>query len=88
MSNLSTPTIVNSEFNSEPKNVILLTENIKLFFSPDKNYISLCPIVPANKSDILFKLYNFEKLGINQEKIETKIKAFLGDKNIVKIKRK
>ena len=86
MSNLSTPTIVNSEFNSEPKNVILLTEDIKLFFSPDKNYISLCPIVPANKSDILFKLYNFEKLGINQEKIETKIKAVLGDKNIVKIK--
>ena len=62
-----------------------IENNIYLYFSEDKSSISLSPIIPSNRSDILFKLY---KLDSYKEKIENKLKALLGEKNIIKSKSK
>ena len=66
---------------------IYLSKGIKLYYSSDKNYISLCPILPLNKLDILFKLYDLKKLGISQSKVEQEIKSILSSKNLPKIKK-
>ena len=66
---------------------IYLSKGIKLYFSSDKNYISLCPIFPLNKLDILFKIYDLKKLDISQEKVEQEIKSILSLKHIPKIKK-
>ena len=63
---------------------IYLEKGLNLFFSQDKNFIALSPIIPINKSDILFKLYDLDNW---KEKIEKEIKKILGEKNFVEIKR-
>ena len=66
---------------------LYLSKGIQLYFSSDRNYISLCPIFPLNKLDILFKIYDLKKLGISQSKVEQEIKSILSSKNIPKIKK-
>ena len=66
---------------------INLTKGIKLYFSTDKKFISLCPIIQTNRADILFKLYDLQKLGITQEKMEEAINSIFDEKNKKKEKK-
>lgn len=63
---------------------INICNKFDLFFSPDKNFVSLCPIIPTNNINILFKLYNLDNF---KEKIEAKIKLILGESNLIKGKK-
>ena len=59
---------------------INLSKMIKLYFSPDKKYMSLCPILPTNRPDILCKLYDLSKLGIIKDKIEEILNSINNEK--------
>ena len=54
---------------------------LKLYFSPDKKYMSLCPILPTNRPDILCKLYDLSKLGIIKDKIEEILNSISNEKS-------
>ena len=73
---------------SLPPISINLSKMIKLYFSPDKKYMSLCPIIPSNCIDILFKLYDLPKLGITKEKIEEELNSINNGKSKKKNKKR
>ena len=56
---------------------LLISKNLYIYFSPEKNYISLTPIISANNIDLLFDLYNLNKLNISKQVIQEKIKLIL-----------
>ena len=53
---------------------ITINKNLDLFFVKDCSYVSLTPIIPTNKIDFLFKLY---QIPTSKEEIMTKIKAYI-----------
>ena len=64
---------------------IRIDNNLNLYFTPDKNFISLSPIIQMDKISLLFQLY---KLGDFREKIENKISKLLSKKNSTEKKTK
>jgi len=61
---------------------IKFDKELYLYLSPDKNYISLTPIISINNIDILLKIYNLK--NISKEKIENDIKIIIGEENLIK----
>lgn len=49
---------------------IKFPKGLKIHVTPEKKYISLCPMIPFDRIDIFFKLYDFQKFEITQEKIK------------------
>ena len=62
---------------------INLYDNIELFFDEKIKYISLCPIIPINKIELMLKLYN---LKISKEEIMNRIKYIIGMEHIKNMK--
>ena len=62
---------------------LYLGENVNLFFDPKMNSVSLSPIIPVDKIDSLFELYN---LNLTKNTLSDKIKTFVGEKNLKKSK--
>ena len=60
-----------------------LGENINLFFDEKMKNVSLCPILPLSKIDLLFQLYN---INISKLEIINKIKKYIGEENLKKEK--
>ena len=60
-----------------------LGENIHLFFDENLKYISLAPILPLSKIDLLFQLYDINLTRID---LINKIKQFIGEENLKKEK--
>ena len=58
--------------------IIYLGEDINLFFDQNLSNISLSPILPLSKIDILFQIY---KLNISKKDLMTKIKKILNGEN-------
>ena len=58
--------------------IIDLGEDINLFFDQNLSNISLSPILPLSKIDILFQIY---KLNISKKDLMTKIKKILNGEN-------
>ena len=56
-----------------------LYDNIYLFFDEKKKYLSLCPIIPINKVDLIMQLY---KLKISKKELKNSIKNIIGEENI------
>ena len=65
---------------SSPQISINLSKMVKLYFSPDKKFMSLCPIIPISRFDILIKLYDLKNIGITQEKAEEEINSIIKGK--------
>ena len=60
-----------------------LGENVSLFFDENLKYISVSPILPITKIDVIFQLYD---LNITKLDIINKIKQFIGEENLKKEK--
>ena len=58
--------------------IIYLGEDLNLFFDQNLSNISLSPILPLSKIDILFQIY---KLNISKKDLMTKIKKILNGEN-------
>ena len=52
---------------------LIFSKNLSIFFNKDFSYISLLPIIPIDKIDSLFKLYNIQ---YSKEEIISKIKEY------------
>ena len=52
---------------------LIFNKNLSIFFNKDFSYISLLPIIPIDKIDSLFKLYNIQ---YSKEEIISKIKEY------------
>ena len=61
---------------------LILAKNLYLYFSPDKSLISLTPIIPSNNIELLFDIFNLNKLNLSKQKIESHIKSILQNNNI------
>ena len=53
---------------------LIINDNLTLFFDKDCSFISLTPIIPPNKIDCLFKLYN---IPFSKDELITKIKDYI-----------
>ena len=62
---------------------LYLGEDVNLFFDPKMNSVSLSPIIPVDKIDSLFELYN---LNLTKNTLSNKIKSIVGEKNLKKSK--
>ena len=64
--------ILNEDTNKNPLTsfCIKFPKGLKIHITPEKKYISLCPMIPIEQIDIFFKLYDFKKFEISQEKIK------------------
>ena len=60
-----------------------LGKNTHLFFDENMKYISLCPILPLSKIDLLFQLYDINLTRID---LINKIKQMIGEENLKKEK--
>ena len=73
---------ISEDDNIFPKFIkINICKGISIFFSPDKSNISLTPILPSNRVDLLFKIYNLKKYNISKEKKQKKIESILSETN-------
>ena len=71
---------ISNIFNKSP--IINIGENINIYFDQKMVNISLSPILPINKIDILLKLYN---LNISKEDLEKRIIKILNGENSNKV---
>ena len=74
-------TISETSFKFDDLQKIIINKNLILFFAKDCSYASLTPIIPTNRIDFLFKLY---QLPFSKEEMISKIKNYI-DKQEAKI---
>ena len=74
-------TISETSFKFDDLQKIIINKNLILFLAKDCSYASLTPIIPTNRIDFLFKLY---QLPFSKEEMISKIKNYI-DKQEAKI---